>query len=268
MKTESIRLVVGSLGLLVLTSLNLKAGDPPPPVEYTVPAESEWKFTFAPYAWAGSTSGKIGYSGFVSDVDLSVKDALDVLDFAAMAAFGVEYGKYGFMVDGLYSKVSASAPLISDGGLGLFNRADVRSETFLGEALATYRFIDNPNGHQMSGYVGVRANYSKTELKLKAGLAPNSLSASRSETWWDGVVGVRGKIPLNDRWFATYKAGVGKGDSNMIWDLQGVVGYQFTEHFDVRGGYRHYSVDYEKGDQDFVFDAEVSGFILGMGFTW
>ena len=82
------------------------------------------------------------------------------------------------------------------------------------------------------------------------------------------MVGVRGNIPLGERWFARYKAGIGTGDSDLIWDLQGVIGYQFTEHFDVRSGYRFISIDYEKGDEDFVMDADVGGFILGMGFTF
>ena len=38
------------------------------------------------------------------------------------------------------------------GGLGLFERVDVGSEIFLGEALATYRFIDKANGCRMIGY--------------------------------------------------------------------------------------------------------------------
>jgi hypothetical protein len=268
MKTISTLPFVCVLTLLALSSLSLKAGETPPPVQYTEPSDSVWKFTFAPYAWAGATKGQLGYQGFVADVDLSVKDTLDVLDFAAMASFGAEYGKFGFFVDGLYSKVSDSASLDSDGGLGLFNRAKVRSESFLGEALASYRFIEKPSGYWMSGYVGVRVNYQKTELKLQGGNAAASLSASRSDTWLDGVVGVRGNIPLGERWFARYKAGIGTGDSDLTWDLQAVIGYRFTEHFDVRGGYRHFSVDYEKGDEDFVMDADVGGFILGMGFTW
>jgi hypothetical protein len=268
MKTKSTRPFVGALTLLALSSLSLSAGEPTPSVVFTEPAETEWKFEFAPYAWLGATDGQMGFQGDIADVDLSVKDTLDVLDFATMGAFGVEYGKFGFTFDGLYSKVSDSASLDSDGGLGLFKRADVDSESFLGEALFTYRFIEKPSGYRMSGYVGVRANYSKTELKLQRGLAPESLSGSRSETWWDGVVGVRGNIPLGERWFARYKAGIGGGDSDLIWDLQGVIGYQLSEHVDVRGGYRHFSVDYEKGDEDFLFDADVSGFILGMGFTF
>jgi hypothetical protein len=270
MKTKSTRLFVCTLTLLALSPLSLKAGDPPPPpMELTAPSETEWNFEFVPYGWAGSTKGRMGYQGFISDVDMSVADTLDVLDFAAMGAFGVEHGKFGFMVDGLYSKLSASSePLASNGGLGLFKRIDVGSESFLGEALTTYRFIDKPSGYRMSGYVGVRANYQKTELTLPAELAPRTLSASRSDTWWDGVVGVRGNIPLNDRWFARYKAGIGTGDSDLIWDLQGVIGYRLTDTIDLRGGYRYFSVDYEKGDEDFVFDAEVGGIILGLGFSW
>jgi hypothetical protein len=268
MKTKSTRLFVCALSLLVLSPLSLKAGDPPPPAEFIAPPESEWKFELVPYAWAGSLEGRLGYQGFVSDVDISVRDTLDNLDFAGMGAFGVEYGKFGLIVDGLYSKTSASAPLSSDVGNVLFKRAEIGSEAFLGEALITYRFIDKPNGYRMSGYTGVRANYLKTELTLPAALAPKTLSGSRSDTWWDGVVGVRGNIPLGERWFARYKAGIGTGDSDLIWDLQGVIGYRFTEHFDLRGGYRYFSVDYEKGDQDFVFDADVGGFIFGLGFSW
>ena len=44
---------------------------------------------------------------------------------------------------------------------------------------------------------------------------------------WDGVIGVRGSVDLNENWFLPYHADVGAGQSDLTWQAMGGVGYRF-----------------------------------------
>jgi opacity protein-like surface antigen len=57
--------------------------------------------------------------------------------------------------------------------------------------------------------------------------------------------------------------GFGVG-SDLTWQLFGGVGYQCTRNVEVEAGWRYLAIDYD--DDGMVFDATVSGLILGLGF--
>lgn len=54
--------------------------------------------------------------------------------------------------------------------------------------------------------------------------------------------------------------------SDYTWKLSGTLGYQFSDWFSARAGYRHLKVDYEDGG--FVWDVELSGPIVGASFRF
>ena len=51
-----------------------------------------------------------------------------------------------------------------------------------------------------------------------------------------------------------------------LMQIGSTVGYQIKDWMWVRAGYRHLHVDYE--DDGFVFDVDMSGPILGIGFRF
>ena len=88
---------------------------------------------------------------------------------------------------------------------------------------------------------------------------------SQQETWADPVVGLKGRVSINPQFYLTSWALIGGGaSSDIVWDLMGGAGYQFTDSFSAVVGYRAAGVDYE--NDGFVYDTVQHGPILGAVF--
>ena len=46
---------------------------------------------------------------------------------------------------------------------------------------------------------------------------------------WDGVIGMRGKTTLNEKWYMDYYADLGTGDSKLTYQAKVGFGYQFKK---------------------------------------
>ena len=92
----------------------------------------------------------------------------------------------------------------------------------------------------------------------------SEVKESDSASNLDGVVGIRGRTDLSDRWYLTYYADVGTGDSDLTWQAFAGINYQF-QAVDVTLGYQH--LDWEFDDQ-LLDDLEMSGPALGVKFSF
>ena len=100
-----------------------------------------------------------------------------------------------------------------------------------------------------------------TDIKLT--LDPlGSVKESESASNWDGVVGIRGKTELSDRWYLTYYADVGAGESDLTWQAIAGINYRF-EALDVVLGYQHLKWEF---DDQLLEDLEMYGPALGVKF--
>ena len=88
---------------------------------------------------------------------------------------------------------------------------------------------------------------------------------SKSETLWDGIVGVKGRIALTDTWYSPYYLDVGTGDSSLTWQVMAGVGYAF-DWGDLTLTYRHLSYD-QSGDK-LIQNLSFSGPAMGMNFRF
>jgi hypothetical protein len=86
---------------------------------------------------------------------------------------------------------------------------------------------------------------------------------SASEDLWDGIIGVKGRLSLNESWFMPYYADVGTGDTDLTWLVSGGIGYAFNWG-DVILEYRH--LEYDQGDDELIQDLAFSGGMLGVAF--
>jgi len=73
---------------------------------------------------------------------------------------------------------------------------------------------------------------------------------------------VRPCVPITQKLRFNPTFAVGAGDSDLTWELQPCVQYQFTDHMGVRFGYRRVHYDVE-GDHGNTFDAAFQGFFVG-----
>lgn len=95
---------------------------------------------------------------------------------------------------------------------------------------------------------GVRYFVLDLDMTLKLGVLNTSRTAriSESDSVWDDVVGIRGEVELQDRWYLPYHLDIGTGDSDSTWQAIVGVGYQFGWG-DLMFAYRHLDYDFKSG---------------------
>ena len=107
-----------------------------------------------------------------------------------------------------------------------------------------------------------------SELRFDDGLGfLGGRKISNDESWIDPALGVKGRTPLgNSRFYVEGGAGVGGFGvgSDLFYELNGAVGYQWNKAIGTALGYRMFDVDYE--NDGYVYDAKQQGWQLGL--TW
>jgi hypothetical protein len=84
-------------------------------------------------------------------------------------------------------------------------------------------------------------------------------------SWVDPYVGARARFAVTERFFIGGRADVGGFGvgSEFTWQAFAGLGYAVSNHVDLEAGWRHLAIDYDGGDV--VFDATISGLVLGLG---
>jgi len=207
--------------------------------------------------------GTAGVAGTESDVDVPFSDLLKDLSFGAMVLVGVEKGRFGIGVDGLFARV---AP---DGEVGDI-RIDVTSDSAQLAVLPYYRLVEWRYGASAAGRplrlvvapeVGFRFTYMRTELDVEGGP-----TAEVSESWVDPLIGARLGLDLTDRWAISGEADVGGFGvgADFTWNVQAALGYRtrlFGRETTFALGYRALHQDYDDGG--FEWDVTMHGPLLG-----
>jgi hypothetical protein len=68
---------------------------------------------------------------------------------------------------------------------------------------------------------------------------------------------------LSPRWSLVGYADIGGGGSDSSWQALASLNYEVSRTTSVKIAYRHYAVDYNKGQ--FRYDMETSGPLIGVG---
>jgi hypothetical protein len=217
-----------------------------------------WQFQLTPYLWIASISGRAGIGNLIIDTDTSVTDTGVELNFGFMATFEARKNKFVFLTDLQYSDLSTEK-----GNPGpLFSSTRASFKTFVLDPEVGYRILDNEKGAFVDVLGGIRYWHVNGNIAFRAGILP-AAEASRSRSWVDGVVGLRGKAALSERWFVAGKADLGGGGSNFTYQLFGGVGLNVGERLALIGGYRDLNVNYNK--DGFLFDMSLHGPVVGLG---
>jgi hypothetical protein len=226
------------------------------------PDPDKWQFQFSPYFWLAGLHGTGGTANRTTEVDESFRDVFDALNFAFMATFEARKGRFISLTDLEY--VSVSDEKATPGPL--FSTVDAGFKTFIFDQEVGYRLFDDPEkGASLDVLGGVRVWHVSTDFEFGAGILPATrIDASRN--WVDGVGGLRGKMALSPKMFLTGKFDLGGGGSNFTWQIFAGAGYNINPKIALILGYRVLDVDYNKNN--FVFDMNQRGPILGIGFRF
>ena len=225
--------------------------------------ENEWSFTLAPYLWMIELDGNATVGGVKTDVDVPFKDSIKDLSFGGMLLGTVRKGRFGFSLNGVFTRVSPDDEV---GGV----KIDTTSDLAQLAASPFYRVVDwtysesadgTPRRFFLEPYAGARLNYLRVELEIRGGR-----QFDENQTWVDPIVGTRFGLDLADNWLLAGAGDVGGvvTGSDFAWNVQAYLGYQ-TELFGretvLSVGYRALHTDYDH--DNFKWDVTQHGPILG-----
>lgn len=236
-----------------------------------------WQFEITPYLWMSGMKGDVQSGNLPkTSLDAGFSDVLDVLDFALMGALEARNGRWGLLFDAQYMKLSDSATAKRTGagpiGASLTASAEVEMEQTMLAAAAAYRLSTGPTLVDAIG--GLRYMRIEVDADIGASLfgpgggGARAVSRSGSESWIDPYIGVRVQHPIADRWTIEGYVDVGGfnvGSKSAVQASAGVI-YDFSKTVSGKLGYRYLSVDYD--DDGFLFDMEIQGAYLGVGFRF
>jgi hypothetical protein len=221
-------------------------------------ATDTWQFQLTPYLWIASISGRAGIGNLVTDTSTSVTDSNVELNFGFMGTFEARKNKFIILTDLQYSDLATEK-----GNPGpLFSSTRASFKTFVLDPEVGYRILDNGKGAFVDLLGGLRYWHLNGHIAFRPGILA-AAEASRSKSWVDGVVGLRGKAALSKRWFVAGKADLGGGGSKFTYQLLGGVGVNIGKRFALIGAYRDLNVNYNK--DGFLFDMSLHGPIVGFG---
>lgn len=251
-----------------------------PAVSQAEGATDDWRFNATIYGWlpslGGSLSVPVDNSG--SSVGVDPGDILDALNFTFMGAFEADKGRWGVATDLIYLDLSASKKSVSDftvGGADLPASATVKADLgitgWLWTLDGTYLLVDDP-GHPVKLLAGARMLDLSTDLKWSIDgditgvpLPGRDGRGEASDTVWDAIVGVKGRINFgaDGQWFVPYYVDVGTGQSDFTWQAIAGLGYAFGWG-DLVGVWRY--LDYNMPSGDSIEDLWMSGAAVGVTF--
>jgi hypothetical protein len=238
----------------------------------TVGTADKWQSEITIYGWLPSIDGELKFSIPGSGGDSATIDASDILDdlnFVFMGTYEGRYNEWSFGADIIYMDVSGSnsttvnvgpgpgpgVPVSVSAGLGL--------KTWVFTGIAGYDVVQTDKA-RLALIGGVRYLDLSADVDIAVnGTLPPSLSGSKD--FWDGIVGVKGGIMLNENWYIPYYADIGTGDSKMTWQLYAGIGYMFSWG-DIKLAYRY--LEYDQDDDKLVQDLKLYGPQLGIGFRF
>lgn len=218
----------------------------------------EWQFEGNVYLW-GAAIDATPDGG--ETIHLSFSDLIDNLDMAFMGGLGARKGKWSLLADVIYLNASVdqkgSARLV---GQDIRTKVNVEMENWIITLAGGYRVVENDD-FTLDLLAGGR--YLWIELPLEFDLGPINRKVTPSGDVWDGIVGARGEVELSDKWYLSYYADVGTGQSDLTKQALLGLNYRFDKVV-ASVGYRYLDFDL-KDDLD---DLTIKGPYAGVRFRF
>jgi hypothetical protein len=281
-RSSSYAIVAFLLACAALSSASSIAAEPDAaPAEPAKP--DAWKFQAVIYGYLPSVDGTTSFSGTGgggSDVGTDAGSILDSLQFAFMGAFDARHDKWGVFADVVYADFGKSVSNTRDLSINgtpipgdVSASVDFNLTGWCWTVVGTYTAFDRPHFF-MEAVAGVRILDLKENLawNLSGNIGSVPVDARQGDRGsnpinWDGVVGVRGRVPLGAkrRWFIPYYLDLGSGESTFTWQAVAGVGYSW-KWGDVLAAWRYLDYDMKSGSD--IETLSFSGPAIGVAFRW
>jgi hypothetical protein len=218
-------------------------------------AQDDWEFAAAVYGWLPDIDIKLEDG---TNVEITIDDILDNLDFTAMFGGEARKGKWSLASDMVYLGLSNKPKQSLGESLTLHK---IAMESWVVTPTVGYMVLDSGNA-LMEVVAGARYVWLKQEVTIDTE-APASAAAGREKTKvtgsnWDGIVGVRGNYRLSERWRLPYAFNIGTGQSDSTFQAMLAAAYQFN-CFDAVAGWRYLTWDDDKTISDLTINGPYVG---------
>ena len=232
--------------------------------DQTTAEKKKLEFYTIGYLWLAHAKGQTDVIGPVApvDLDLGLKDIIKGFKFIFMGAAEMRYDRFTVLGDLSFVHLEAKD------GIGIrdpnFLEAELDSRTAEITLLGGYR-VTNKGPVSLDLLAGGRMNWFKTTLQLDG--PNNSIEGSKKASWLDPLIGARANIPFDNEggpWSMSFYGDIGGivFGSDLTWQGVATVDYQISRKMNVGVGWRHWKVDYDKGD--FLYDIRQSGPIIAV----
>ena len=249
-----------ALWLAAVLALPLAAG--------TAAAQDAWKVTVTPYMWLQGSSGDLKIHGVKAHVDDTFLDVVKSSDtiFGGFVHLDAWREQWGFYLEGNYSYTSTKGEII--GGI----KTRVRTGMAILEAGGLYNLAGGSmGGANQSWHIEAIAGVRYVSFNAKIDLGP--LSADRTISWTDPLIGLGGHVDLSERWLLIGHADIGGFGigSKFTTNLYGLVGYRtemFGAHVVASFGYRGLYINREDSSKNNGADVWLHGPVIGSTFRF
>ncbi|WP_455196945.1 hypothetical protein [Kaarinaea lacus] len=231
-------------------------------------AEDQWEYALSPYLWFAGIKGDVATVPPLpaAPIEVTPSQAMEDTQAALMILFTAKKNRHGVFFDFLYTDVESDEELVP-APISLTMKSI--SKTTL--VTLAYQYEVHRNDRQIVDVLaGLRYWDIDTTLKFGGGLGiviPPGTELNHTESWTDPAIGITGTAFLGDSKFyfngAAGIGGFGVG-SDLFYDINANVGYQWNKAIGTAIGYRLFDVDYEK--DNFRYDVTQQGWLIGL--TW
>jgi hypothetical protein len=251
------------LSLLFFPALSTLAQD-------SAAAKNKWKTLAELYMMFPNMKGNAGL-GTLPDapVDMNAADILNRLQMGAMLYVEAANDKWSVNTDIVYMHLEQNVRT----GL-LISSGEVNIKQLAWELAGLRKFLP-----WLEAGLGTRLNSLDTKVDMVTnniiGIingATTTRSKSITKTWVDPIIITRIKSAAGKKFIYQFRGDIGGFGigSKFAWQVQAYAGYRFSKLFQLTGGYRVISVDYDKGSgQDrFLYDINTFGPVVRLGFNF
>jgi hypothetical protein len=228
--------------------------------------EKKWNFLTDVYLMFPYMDGETGTGDLLSvPVDANPGDIFSKLKMAAMLYLEAKNSKWAITSDLVYMNLNQE---VTPGTL--FHSGEVSAKELIWEPAGLYRIVP----FWEIGLGGRLTNLS-TDIDARRNVFPagtEEVTSSGSKTWMDPIIITRLSADIKQKWIFQFRGDIGGFGigSDLTWQLQAYAGYRFGKVFQLTGGYRYLSVDYDKGAdaERFVFNMASFGPVVRFGFNF
>lgn len=204
---------------------------------------SDWEYSASIYLWAPQMNIYTPSPPGVK-VEIPFYQILNDLKMVVMTDFSASTDKWSIMTDVIYMKLRQKN--IRDPQFDIGERAglssSVQMKSWIISPTVGYA-LHNSDKARVEVFGGLRYLWIDLGVQIDSNNNP-IFDRSGSEGFWDGIIGMRAKVNLNEKWFMPMSIDVGGGNTKSTWQGVAGIGYNFAR-FNTSLTYRYLSFKFD-----------------------